>query len=151
MSAAKYFLSFGDKRLESSLARIKRQAEEMTEYDKVFCWNENDLADGFWQKHRAFCKRTRGFGYWMFKPQIVLQVLAEMKNGDILHYCDVGCHLHQYARKRLQQYFDRANNSETGVLAFDQNHKERKWTKGDLFDYFDVRNNTGITSSGQHS
>jgi hypothetical protein len=146
----KYFLSFSDKRLGKSLARIKRQAEEMSEYDRILCFDESDLEADFWLKHRMFCKRTRGFGYWIFKPQIVLQALAEMNEGDILQYSDVGCHIHKYARRRLRQYFDMLSDSATGVLAFDQIHIERQWTKGDLFDYFGVRDRFDIVNSTQY-
>ena len=150
MSETKYFVSFGDKRLEKSLARIKRQAEEIAEYDNIYCWNEGNLDAGFWQKQSAFCKSTRGFGFWIFKPQIILQVLAEMNDGDLLQYSDVGCHIHKYARSRMCQYFDMVRKTQAGILAFAQCHVEKAWTKGDLFDYFGVRNNPDITHSTQH-
>jgi hypothetical protein len=150
MRTTKHFLSFGDKRLEKSLARIKSQAEEMSVYDRIYCWDEGNLDEIFWQKHRAFCENNRGFGFWIFKPQVVLQVLDKMELGDVLHYSDVGCHLHKYGRKRLCQYFDRISQSKSGILAFRQGHAERRWTKGDLFDYFGVRSQPEITDSTQH-
>ena len=144
-----YFLSFADRRLRKSLKRIKKQAKEIDVFDKIYCWDERSLDRDFWKKRGNFCKTNRGFGFYIFKPQMSLQVLEEMQDGDILLFCDAGCHIHKCGKMRLLQYFDMLDQSENGVLAFDQNHIEKIWTKGDLFDYFGVRSNTDITESTQ--
>jgi hypothetical protein len=145
-----YFLSFADRRLRKSLKRIKWQAKEIAVFDKIYCWDERNLDRIFWEKWGNFCKTNRGFGFYIFKPQMSLQVLEEMRDGNILLFCDAGCHIHKCGKRRLLQYCDILDQSESGILAFGQNEIEKIWTKGDLFDYFDVRSNLDITESTQH-
>ncbi|GHV59484.1 hypothetical protein FACS1894103_2950 [Campylobacterota bacterium] len=73
-----------------------------------------------------------------------------MNDGDILLYADIGCHLNPNGLKRLDEYFEMANSSPNGLLAFQSDHLlEKTWTKGDLFDYFSVRNSENIYNTGQ--
>jgi hypothetical protein len=130
-------------------------------YDKIFTYNELALSTGFRRHFKEKLKPSRGFGYWCWKPQIILQTLEKMSDGDILQYTDVGCHLNKNGVERLNKYFEIANLSKTGILAFQaaKNSDNKKlspapnwlvkyWTKGDVFDYFGVRNNQAIYNTG---
>lgn len=160
--AKKYFCTFADSRMWRSLRRIKAQALAMRAYDDIRIYDESCLDLEF---KKMFSKRlvrgSRGFGYWVWKPQIILQLFNEMKDGDLLHYSDVGSWLNQRGRKRLLEYFEMVSNAANGVLAFQVKNTfrdplldkfslpEYKWTKGDLFDYFGVRDNKEISHSEQ--
>lgn len=75
MSGKKYICGFADKRLQESAHRFKMQAEEMEIYDGIYIYNEEDLDKDF----REYFKDKfsfRGFGFWVWKPQIILQTLA---------------------------------------------------------------------------
>jgi hypothetical protein len=144
-----------------SLNRIKKQAKRMHIYDHIFTYDEYRLDEDFSSHFKDKLKSGRGFGYWVWKPQIILQTLEKMDEGDILQYTDAGCHLNKKGIKRLYEYFKLADLSETGILAFqskasdDKNLEkalellEKHWTKGDLFDYFGVRDNKKIYNTGQ--
>jgi len=149
-----FFLSFGDTRLAKSLERIRKQAEEMNVFSEIYCWTQDDIDRDFWEKwnHKipfdGFDYKSTGFFIW--KPQIITQVLEKMKDGDILLYCDCGNHLHKYGRKRLFYYLDILNRNETGILCFQQlEFPERQWTKGDIFDYFACRDKPEVYNTGQ--
>ena len=149
-----YFLSFGDKRLVKSLERIRRQAEEMNIFSEIYCWTQDEIDRDFWErwKHKipfdGFDYKSTGYFIW--KPQIITQVLEKMKDGDILLYCDCGNHLHKHGRRRLVFYLDILNRNETGILCFQQHElPERQWTKGDIFDYFACRDKSEIYNTGQ--
>ncbi|MDR2489894.1 MAG: hypothetical protein LBD20_00660 [Spirochaetaceae bacterium] len=116
----------------------------MNTYDGIYVYNEDDLDTDFYNHFKdKFC--LRGFGYWVWKPQIILQTLSKLNDGDLLQYTDIGCHLNLRGKKRLYEYFEMADTSETGLLAFDIPwYTEKQWTKGDLFDYFNVRNREDI-------
>jgi len=139
MAGKKYLCGFADKRLKKSLERFAKQAKQMEIYDGIYLYTEDDLSKDFYNHFRDKF-HLRGFGYWVWKPQIILQTLLRIDEGDLLQYTDVGCHLNKNGIKRLCEYFDIANDSETGLLSFNMLHTEKEWTKGDLFDYFDVRN-----------
>jgi hypothetical protein len=159
----KVFLSFADKRMFRAANRIRRQAEAMTVYDKIVVADEASLDADFLEEFRAWLiPGSRGFGYWCWKPQIVLQTLREMEDGDVLQWTDVGCHLNPGGRDRLLEYFRIAANTPGDVLGFSAklppfprddrflpDASEFRWTKGDLFDYFGLREDVTMTHSSQ--
>lgn len=154
----KVFLTFADQRMSRALQRIKNQALAMGSYDFIVLANENNLDLKFREQFSEYLKPgVRGFGYWSWKAQIILQTLSQMNDGDLLQYTDAGCHLNPKGRKKLDEYFIKAQNSKSGVLAFQStpptfhNQKiklldlrEAKWCKGDLCDALGVRSNTNI-------
>jgi hypothetical protein len=145
MSGKKYICAFADNRLKPTLVRFGKQAKEMGIYDGIFLYTENNLDKDFRKFFKDKLKIGRGFGYWVWKPRVILQTLEKLNDGDLLQYTDAGCHLNPKGLKRLNEYFEITNESETGLLAFEMSeHTEKQWTKGDLFDYFGVRNNSDI-------
>jgi hypothetical protein len=142
------------------LKRIECQADAIGVYDRTYILDESDLDVDFRERFKdKLIPGTRGFGYWVWKPQIMLQVFRDMNEGDLLHYCDTGCWINPKGKQRLLQYFELAN--EHGALAFQSKNTfndplldhfslpERNWTKGDVFDYFSARENPEITDSEQ--
>lgn len=156
----KVFVSFASSDLWRSVKRITKQAEALQVFDEIYVCTEKDLDEDFLDVFRDKLKfGTRGFGYWCWKPQIILQTLDKMEEGDTLLYTDVGCHLRAQGKNRLLEYFALAEKH--GIVAFqskplfndDLEVKENilfeyKWTKGDVLDYFKVRHNKSITHTG---
>jgi hypothetical protein len=158
----KYLCAFADSERWRNLERFKRQAENMRVYDQICIYNENDLDVEFRKHFSDKLVPSRLFGYAVWKPQIILQTLEKMNEGDILQYTDAGCHLNKGGVERLNEYFEMTNISEIGMLGFENkipdNLKlnslpldlpEKYWTKGDLFDYFNVRHKKEIYESNQ--
>ena len=147
--------------MRRSLNRIAAQAKSLNFYDRLFLFDESDLDKYFSAKFSdRLVHGSKGFGYWSWKPQAIHQVLEKMQDGDILQYTDSGCHLNAKGLKRLNDYFQLAQQSKTGILAFqlkDPDHLlpppttgaldlgEYKWVKGDLLDHFGVRDRLDIT------
>jgi hypothetical protein len=162
----KYFCSFADSRMNETLDRIKIQAEELDCFNEIFIRNENDLDSDFREYFKdKLVKGSRGYGYWVWKPQIILQTLKKMHEGDILLYTDAGCHLNKNGKERLDYYFKQTELSKSGLLVFQEakeadnkelrtsNCLEKFYSKGDIFDYFKVRDkkevyNTGVMVGG---
>lgn len=155
MNQKKYFISFGDSRLSAATTRIRKQAEDMCFFDEVHVLNENDLESGFHEQWKHIMKLgSRGYGYWCWKPYIILRLLEQMQKNDILLYCDVGCHLNPKGLPRLYDYIAELNSAPIGVKAFYTfsphiDVTEKRWTKGDIFDYFNCRNNIDVTDTLQ--
>lgn len=157
------FLSFANSRLFRSQRRIRNEAERMQVFDEILTLNESDLDEKFYRGYKDKLKPSvRGFGYWSWKPQVINQALAKMNDGDVLLYVDAGCHLNLRGLERLQEYFRITEMSKSGVLAFQgvppsypliydgrplPDLKERLWTKGDVLDYFGVRDMPEITET----
>ena len=157
----KYFCTFADSRMGQSLERIKKQAEDMQFFDKIFVDNENNLDSDFKEYFKdKLIKGSRGYGYWVWKPQIILQTLREMNEGDMLLYADAGCHLNKNGLEKLNDYLKQTELSDSGLLVFqeaikseDNNLKtsnclDKEYSKGDIFDYFDARERKDIYDTG---
>jgi hypothetical protein len=142
------------------LNRIIKQAKKFNIFDGVTAANENSLNSDFrnqFKDHLTFS--TRGYGYWCWKPQIILQEFERMAEGDMLLYVDAGCHLNLQGKTRLLEYFRILRDSKNGILAFQAiipdepllydgrklfHYPTYMWTKGDLLDYFGVRGDKKI-------
>lgn len=144
------FVSFANDTYEPSLRRIARQAKEMEVYDEISTHREGDLDPQFVRRHRDILRSgVRGYGYWIWKPQVVHAALERCRDGDVVHYCDAGCHLLIAGRQRLLDYFALAESAESGILAFKfepprppfrhdgrplPGYRNIQWCKADLLD-----------------
>jgi len=145
--------------------RICRQARAMKIYTKIIGASEEDL-DGRFRKHfeKYLVPEARGFGYFVWKIQLVKQTLDQMNDGDILHWVDAGNHLNPKGRWRLEEYFAMTQSSPTGILGFEHRPPDGrlqydgrrlpdfavyKYTKGDLIDRLQVRDNKGVLTQQQ--
>ena len=45
--------------------------------------------------------------------------LEFMKEGDIYHWCDIGCHFNTKGKQRLKDYINIVSKDEIGFLGFD--------------------------------
>ncbi|MEY4293057.1 MAG: hypothetical protein RIQ61_1455 [Bacteroidota bacterium] len=148
----RFFCSFADRRMDSSLKRIKNQALNLNFFDEIIVVNENYLDKDFIKTHKELLKKeTLGFGYWIWKPQLILQVLNKMNDNDLLLYTDAGCHLNIHGLTRLEEYFSITKESEHGILLaeLESYRLERIWTKGDIFEHFNCRNMSNIINTPQ--
>ena len=149
------FLSFADSRMAAALTRIEEQAKEMKIFDDIRVYNEFNLDESFRQRWKELMKPgVRGFGYWCWKPYLMSKILKSLPDGSTLLYCDAGCHLNSKGRDRLLYYYRELDKDSLGIKAFPAfcstiSTVESRWTKGDVFDYFNCRNNKSITHSLQ--
>lgn len=158
-----HLISFADNRMRRSLIRLAKQAESMDVFNVIQMMTENDLPFDFVERFKdKLIPGSRGFGYWSWKPEVILMSLKKMNFGDSLVYVDAGCHLNIRGRKRLLEYFEILKEQATGIVAFQANspsgenssllydgrklfdQPNQHWVKGDLIDYFKVRNNPSV-------
>lgn len=143
-------VTFASQDYRHTQPRFERQAREIDVFDEFFIWTEEDLDPGFVHDFSFLLSREiRGFGYWVWKPQVILQALEELEDGDVLVYLDSGSHINPGGRQRLLKYFEIARAHPTGILAFQMSHPEKRWTKSALCDFFEVSEHTQILESGQ--
>ena len=163
--AKRVLVTFTDSRMKAARQRLCRQAKEMQVYTDIVGASERDLTPEFRQRFKEYLSpEHRGFGYYAWKPQIVLQTLERLQEGDQVHWIDSGCHLNPAGRDRLQQLFAMTEEAPSGVQGFAcvppngslvyegrqfPNQGESQWTKGDLLDRLDVRHRPDITTTQQ--
>lgn len=126
------FVTFGTRgKYPQSLSRIEKEARSLGVFRDVFVWDESDIDAEFTRKHLAFMKATRGFGYYMWKPYIILKALSQMPEGSVVVYADAGCTLHAKGLPRLMDYISLAKASPMGLCGFHLTHLEKSFNKID--------------------
>jgi hypothetical protein len=98
-------------------------------FDEVHALSENDLDKEFYAKHEEFISNNqRGYGYWIWKPQVIKQVLEGVPENSVIVYCDAGCSIKNKDEilKLVSQIDDK------GILAFKWDEDiESSWSKMD--------------------
>ena len=167
-----YLVTFADKLMSKTLNRVENQAKKLNFFDRIYLENESSLSKEFKEKFKdKLLSGSRGYGYWSWKPEIILNVLNKINEGDCLLYIDAGCHLNYNGKKRLQEYFHILEKDKNSIIAFQANEPNNKnstlhhdgrqlisqkiyeWVKGDLIDYFNARDdyktiNSNIIGAG---
>ena len=149
MTSKLYLCSFASSNLLLTRKRFEYQAKKMNIYDHIFLYDETNLSKIYLNKFSKLFN-LRGFGYWSWKPEVILQTLSHMNEGDILQYSDMGCHLNYKGKDRLKEYINKTSVSTNGFLVFQmQSQPEYLWTKSSVFHFFNVENDDLITKSNQ--
>ena len=160
-------VSFATNDLSRSIKRLKTQARDSKFYNQINIITPGELSIENKDKINFFLKegKKRGYAYWYWKPLILLEFFKKINDGDILHYMDVGFHINQKSSKRYKEYIELLNENDRWLLAFQYKNidnrfpdsisfpkrEEYKYTKGDLFDYFNCIGDKEITHSAQFS
>ena len=91
MNSKIYICSFANLYLLPALKRFYNQAIEMNIFEDIFLYEELNLGKDFTNHFNDKLNyNVRGFGYWCWKPYIILKSLEKIKDGDILVYADTG-------------------------------------------------------------
>ena len=87
----KRLISFGNKRFIKSRERIINEAKELEIFDECICEKENILEEeGFKKVIKDLSISGRGYYWYMWKPYIIHKHLTDLRDGEILFYCDSG-------------------------------------------------------------
>ncbi len=77
--------------LKNRQAMLNKTAMMHGEVDKVHSWDLQRLREtNFYKKNTELLDRSKGCGYWAWKPYIILETMKEAKHGDFVFYCDIG-------------------------------------------------------------
>ena len=160
-------LSFATSDLKKSIKRFSLQAQNSNYYDQIKIITPNELSYYNKQKIGKFLSqgKKRGYCYWYWKPLLLLETLDKVKDGDIIHYLDIGFHINKNSNNRFNEYLDFLIEFDRSLLAFQYfalknrnssginfpKREELKYTKADLFKYFGKLDNIDITHTPQFS
>ena len=140
MDQSIYFVSFGaPSNWYGALNRIKTQAESFKIFKKIFTYTDVDLKNdiNFWNKHEKFIlSNSRGYGYWVWKPYVILKVLDQMNDNDILLSCDSGCELNIDGIDYFNTLIEKTNNKL--IIGTSCGSDDYRYTKMDTINYFNM-------------
>ncbi len=98
--------------------------------DHVVMRSRKDLIKTqFYVKNRNILDVKRGGGLWLWKYYFVSELMNEVKEGDVVVYCDSAI----IFRRSIKPLINILLNSTNGVLLFYNDHKNKNWTKMDCF------------------
>jgi hypothetical protein len=131
------FVTFADGHHFTS-DRIVAEVSELGTFDVLMAYGPTDLDTEFVDRYSEHLKHARGFGFWAWKPQVLLQALRVAREGDIVVYADAGCSVLPLASERLQSLLIDVTASKDAILVT-QNPTPfltKHWTKSDLLAVF---------------
>jgi len=131
-----HFCTFGSPGYEKAFDRIKRQAINSNFFTSIDIYNETNTP-GI-EIHVDFIKKNkRGYGYWFWKPLVILDMMNKYEKDSIIIYADAGCEIIKNEKTTVlfNKYISDVKNHSSHRLGFVNNHNEYMWTKQDLFDY----------------
>ena len=83
------------------------------------------------RQHKNILSTTKGYGYWIWKYYLILEMMNKVEENDIIFYSDLGCTLNKYGTKRFNEHI--IKTKKFGVLTFRLEHEEFKYTKIDTY------------------
>ena len=122
-------ISFATGHYKPCQARLNETAKPW--FDNIVTLGPDDLDGVFTRRHSGQLRYKRGWGFWVWKPWVILERLVKMAPGDTLMYCDSQC----VFKDDPTPLFELCHKL-VGVLLFHQKregHKNRTWTTGDCF------------------
>lgn len=128
-----HFLSYADTRFTPAAQALCASALSVGFVRATFR-GPDDLAPTFREANANILSQPRGAGYWLWKPQIILQELDRIGTGEVLCYCDAGRSAY-YRFTRLPERLI-AKVVQHGFLlgpCIAQHGPMSRWTKRDAF------------------
>jgi hypothetical protein len=147
----KYFITFGagSKRYVDAGLRLIKQVKDLDLFDKIILYTEDDLKNDapFWNKHSEFIlKNKRGYGYWIWKPYLIMKTIQMMQPNDILLYLDAGCEIDIRNKELLRKKFHIVKKDKIIGCHLDR-LTDREWTKMDLILYMNMSDDKYLNTS----
>jgi hypothetical protein len=127
---AKCLITFGNDLFKNQKERLKKQASDTGWFDRIILESPETIQN-FCSLHSNFIENNkRGYGYWIWKPYIILRQLNEMKDGDFLFYIDSGSSIVPHMKHKFDSYIQAMTESDRPIMTFnDQVYPERNFQK----------------------
>lgn len=146
------FTSFagGSTQFRGSADRIRSEAIVSGFFDLVYVYDDirhpKNLKEFF--KKNSDKLVEKGYGFWAWKPYLLLDVFASSNTGDIIVYADSGCQISNFGKAKLLSNLLICRTY--GTLFFKMpSYIEINWTKKKLLEHLGVLNDKKILDSPQ--
>jgi len=128
-------ISYSNERFQRQLQLNKKSAIEVGEVDEYYSYGPNDIDPVFKEKNKDILSRSRGNGYWLWKPYIINKTMIEkLKYGDYLIYTDAAI-LYMNSTRLIINFM---KEHKAKIWGNKLTLKERTWTKRDALILMDA-------------
>ncbi|MBU3621127.1 hypothetical protein [Polynucleobacter sp. CS-Odin-A6] len=111
-----------------------KTALKIGNFDRVLSTNPDLVDEQFKIQHEPILRQSRGAGYWLWKPYIIMQALDQLRDGDLLMYADAASHFIHSANPLLEL----PATYKQDIIPFELDLPESAWTKRDAFVYMNA-------------
>jgi len=123
------FITFADGK-KYKTDRILKEADESGFFKEAVAYGPKDFDELFKARHNDFIHNNpRGYGYWVWKPYVILLNLDEMNDGDFLMFSDSGNTINFEGYKRIKEYYSLLEKH--SIIAFRIQYDEKMYNKMD--------------------
>jgi hypothetical protein len=147
MIQKKYFITYGSENFKFQKKHLANLVKNSEFFDEIISLGPKDLPNSFREKHADLLRVEKGGGYWIWKYEIIRNLLNEINSHDIIFYSSAGSSFNNNGLRRLKEYVDIINESDSGNLRFEIPVIEKNWTNKKIFEFFDVQNKPEIVDS----
>jgi hypothetical protein len=95
-------------------------------------YTKKHLDAEFVKKNQTILEQSRGGGYWLWKPYLILKTLNEIPENDYIIYLDSSIKM----LKNITPLVEKLKDAD--ILLFRNNHSNRKYVKRDLLKIMDM-------------
>lgn len=127
-------ISYGDEKFGMSLKVNLMTAKYFGKADKTIAYTPADLPSDFAKRNNEILKQSRGGGYWLWKPYIILKALETCDDGEYVIYTDAGI-IYVGNIKRLIAQMEKEKKSIFLSMGF---APLKHWCKRDAFELMGV-------------
>jgi hypothetical protein len=144
-----HLITYGNNNYVNSKKRLYNEALSSGWFNTITLYGPEDLDDEFKLNFKDILRQQKGGGYWIWKPYIIKKHLDKLQDNDILIYLDAGCSINKNGTQRFNEYVNMVNNNDAGIISFQMDHIEKKWTTSEIFKYFNIGEDSEVKNSGQ--
>jgi len=121
-------ITFSDENMTVSAIRCQETAYSTGKCDYSIFLDPNDYLGNelFCNKNKSILAQSKGCGYWLWKPYLILTFLEQMQEGNYLIYTDAGIEFVNSVQPLIE-------SMDESCLLFQNNWKHADWCKGDVY------------------
>jgi len=145
-------VSFADGAFRAREPQFRLNAQEFGIFSDIWVYNLEDLDENYLSQHGKYIKgqkQKKGFGYYIWKPQVLLQALKQCGNVDLVCWVDAGFTFNPAGINRFIEYAQMALSARSGMISFFNVHTESVWTKQDLAVRLGLQHDPMVMGSSQ--
>lgn len=147
-----HFTSFagGNGDYRASAMRIRSEAYNCGYFDEIHVCDDETAYPilKMFLSSQGDTLKSRGFGFWSWKPHLLLDVMEMANVGDIICYADSGCQISPLAGDKFEENI-RICNKEGSVFFHLLGYPIKHWTKKRMLEYFECLDDINILNTPQ--
>jgi len=148
-----HFLTYGDNNFYIAKKHLINLAKKSDLFDNFISMGPKDLDYEFQKKYSSILSENRGGGFWIWKHRIINNLLTDIKENDLIVYCDAGASINLMPKAiyRFKEYVEIIASSKYGNLRMEceKHFIEKYYSTSELFNYFQLENDSLIGNSTQ--